>query len=124
MQGNCSTSKGVPPEAGDLAVAMRAGQCVIVVAADLFVVRSPQLWMDNLYIRLAIPTLAVGDEQRKNKFASLVGFPPLKEPAEHYLTRMTFEGDGDGPSCGVWADSEAYIEGAPHPPVHTRLPLT
>lgn len=112
MQGNCSAALTPPLEAGELAVPLRAGQCVLVADSDLFLVTAQEIWIDNLLLRLAWPNLAPSDTTRKNQYATLIGLSKLAAPGEHYITRVTFQGDGLGPGVGIWADSQGYVEGA------------
>lgn len=119
MQGNCSEGLALPPAVGTLVSPLRPGQCVLVSQSDLFTVNVTQIWIDGLFLRVAHPTLSPSDDRRQWKFASLIGLTPGKSASsggprmqgEHYITNVTFEGDGRGPSTALWADSDAYVQG-------------
>jgi hypothetical protein len=37
--------------------------------------------------------------------------PPLAGSGARYFTNITFQGDGLGPTVGIWADEDVYAEG-------------
>eukprot|EP00892_Ulva_mutabilis_P002846 jgi/Ulvmu1/12562/UM091_0003.1 len=118
IRGNCSADLPLPPAGGDLALSLRPRQCVLVSETDMFTVTAAQFWMDNLYLRVVHPLLALGDPGRAGLFASLLELAPgvatvpgaPRPQGEHYVSNVTFEGDGFGPSTGIWADSDVYVE--------------
>ena len=75
------------------------------------------LWLDNVYMRMLFRNLP---DERAWLYPTLAGQAPLRGPlfglGAHYITRTTFQGDGLGPTVGVWADEAVYIESAP--PLH------
>lgn len=81
-----------------------------------------RFWLDNLYLR-AVYHNAPND--REYQYISLIGLPPLRWPLEgegkRYITRTTFQGDGLGPTVGVWSDENVHIESTP-PPSMKSLP--
>jgi hypothetical protein len=86
-------------------------QCVIFTPSDLFRVEASekqQLWLDNLYMRVAKNSAAV----EQDRLPSLLA---INSPgAEVWATDVTFQADGD--SCrGLALDnptSKVYIGGA------------
>ena len=78
------------------------------------------LWLDNLYLRMLYRNLP---DERKSLFVTLAGQPGLRGPllglGAHYITRTTFQGDGLGPTVGVWADEAVYVESASLRPLVT-----
>ena len=72
------------------------------------------MWLDNLYLR----AVAVNPPaERKFHYIGLVGSAALKWPlrgqGRRFMTRVTLQGDGLGPTTGLWADEATYAESAP-----------
>lgn len=91
-------------------------------AAVLADTRAPcarRLWFDNLYLRAVFHNTENPD--RGSHYIGLAGMPPLKWPltgrGARYVTRVTIQGDGVGPTMGIWADENVYAESAPRPPL-------
>lgn len=63
----------------------------------------------------------VDNPDRLTHYVGLMGQAPLKWPLEkqaaRYITRVTLQGDGEGPSMGIWADENVYAQSAPRPPL-------
>lgn len=133
LQGNCSNA---PPESmlRRLSRAETSGapakelinlgpaQCLLISYEDLMPVDGPSVWIDNLYLRVAVPVpLASNNTTRRTTHISLVSAPllaevpyyPTDEVAVRYITRCTFQGDGLGPSVGVEVSEDTYLERAP-----------
>ena len=76
-----------------------------------------RFWMDNLYVRAVAHNTP---RSREFQFISLTGMPPLRWPlkgqGKRFFTRTTFQGDGVGPTVGLWADENAYVQSASPPP--------
>ena len=74
----------------------RPGQCLLVANADMLVILSPNMWLDNLYLRALFANVPLGEEQLRSKTSiTLAGAPPIADnPAisvARYMTRMTFQ---------------------------------
>lgn len=115
VQGECTgASLENLPELSPGLTSLKSGQCVVLGHEDLMVIWSPDIWLDNLYLR-AHYKLLVTDVPREDTFISLAGLPPVEGPrlgtTTRYFTNMTFQGDGKGPTVGVFADEPTYIEG-------------
>lgn len=83
-----------------------------------------RMWYDNLYLRAVFHNTPLEQQNRQTHYIGLAGLAPLKWPLRglgaRYITRVTLQGDGLGPTMGVWADESAYLESAP--PRCTSLP--
>lgn len=81
---------------------------------DMVPIFSDRIWLDNLYLRSHFRGVPPGS-LRLEKFITLAAMPPLNGTragtGARYLTRMTLQGDNQGPTVGVFADEKVYIEG-------------
>eukprot|EP00892_Ulva_mutabilis_P002164 jgi/Ulvmu1/11949/UM082_0028.1 len=118
IRGKCES----PPDDNDLAVLTRtpgavqmvpvqAGQCVIITNEDLLPILSFRFWLDNVYLRAVYHNVP---NDRAYQYISLLGLAPMRWPlrgeGKRYVTRTTFQGDGTGPTVGIWADENVYVE--------------
>lgn len=84
------------------------------------------MWLDNVYLRAVAVNPPTPD--RRYHFIGLAGSAaarwPLRGHARRFLTRVTLQGDGLGPTTGLWADEPSYAESAPPlpPPTTGRAP--
>lgn len=116
MQGDCSNAPPPVNPGGDELAPLRRNeegytQCVVFTPSDLFRVEdadAQQLWIDNLYLRVARNSAA--DEQ--DTLPSLLAI--TSPNAEVWATSMAFQ--SDGMSCrGLALDdptAKAYVGGA------------
>lgn len=86
-------------------------QCLLLVdTALLYVDKTRNLWLDNLYVRLK----DVRDEE--GMFGQIIGIGRSK--VEVWMTNLTLQGNGDGIQdcsyCGIyiWWTAGGYCEGA------------
>lgn len=81
---------------------------------DMIPIFSDKIWLDNLYLRSHCRGVPPGS-LRLEKFITLAAMPPLNgtraNTGARYLTRMTLQGDNQGPTVGVFADEKVYVEG-------------
>jgi len=101
----------------------RPGQCLLMASEDLMPLDSPYIWIDNLYLRAAVP-----DQEpvaRANISVGLLSVPRLDNTdaypigkAARFITRCTFQGDGLGSSVAFWGNEDAYLERTPRPGKH------
>lgn len=115
MQGDCTgVSIENLPSLGTTPLApLRPGQCVLLAQEDMLPLYTPDIWLDNLYLRVYIPE---GLTRFDHYYVTLISVPaltgtPRDGTATRYMTRMTFQGDNKGHTVGVYADASVYIEG-------------
>ena len=91
---------------------------MLTVLADARAPCARRLWFDNLYLRAVFHNTENPD--RDSHYIGLAGMAPLKWPltgrGARYVTRVTIQGDGVGPTMGIWADENVYAESAPRSP--------
>ena len=93
---------------------LRPGQCLMMAEEDMVPIVNPAIWLDNLYLRISPPT-----KDRAFVSVGLLSIPRMSwqfdEPGEavRFVTRCTLQGDGLGPSVGVWVNEDTYIERTP-----------
>ena len=77
-----------------------------------------RVWVDNLYLRAVAVNPVTPDRSRH--YIGLVGSAPSEWPltgqGRRFVTRTTLQGDGLGPSTGLWANEATYAESAPLSP--------
>lgn len=114
MQGDCAGASldDLPKLTPGLAP-LKLGQCVVLGHEDLMAFATPDIWVDNLYLRTHFKTVKAG-VTRETTFIGLAAVGPLKGPrmgtATRYFTNMTFQGDDKGPTMGLFSDEPTYIE--------------
>ena len=89
------------------------------------------LWLDRVYLRTVYLDIALKPPpQQYTTLAALPRMPGLLHgTARRFITRSTFQGDGQTATVGIWADENTYIESAarpylPSPIVPTPVPHT
>ena len=110
MQGECSEASiaDMPQIPAPAMVPLRPGQCILLAAEDFMTILSPNLWLDNLYLRTVIPA---SDVPRDEMFVALTAVAPTRGNATRYMTRMTFQGDNAGPTVGIFGNEKVFVEG-------------
>eukprot|EP00892_Ulva_mutabilis_P002847 jgi/Ulvmu1/12563/UM091_0004.1 len=111
IRGNCTDDLSSPPAGVQLSagLARTKGQCLLRAGSDMMQLGDTQIWMDNLFLKIAYPSIGVQDRSRQ--WPNLIAIPPAStQQGERYITRMTLEGDGQHPAGGLWADSDVLIE--------------
>ena len=86
MQGSCSTLPTEAIQANVTGVALRAftqDQCLIVTDADVFPIRSGNLWMHNIYIRVASAPLSLSHIPKLYNVFELTGICIFTTPDCH-----------------------------------------
>lgn len=116
MQGDCSgvSTKHLPTIPTPALAPLLPGQCVLLGREDMLALVSPDIWLDNLYLRTLFKNTEEG-VKRGDVYIGLAAVPPLNGTREgtatRYMTRMTFQGDNKGPTVGVWGNEKVYVEG-------------
>lgn len=115
LQGDCTeASMEHLPKLWPSLTILKPGQCVVLGHEDIMSIWSPDIWVDNLYLRAHYKPEQT-DLPREVTFLSLVGLPPVEGrrlgTTTRYFTNMTFQGDDIGPTPGVFANEPTYIEG-------------
>ena len=118
VQGNCSdaSTEQLPDLPSPELEPLLPGQCILLAQEDMLSLLVPQIWLDNLYLRAYYVNGNPG-VSREDAFISLTATPPVNstEPgtAARYMARMTFQGDDEGSTMGVFADGvKVFVEGA------------
>ncbi|NJR42064.1 MAG: hypothetical protein HC767_04845 [Akkermansiaceae bacterium] len=70
--------------------------------------------MDNLYLRALFRNNPADAQDREHVFIALgavAPYAPAPSTATRYMTNMTFQGDNNGSTVGVFGDESTYVEG-------------
>lgn len=121
LQGFCegASTSHLPDLTTPPLVPLRPGQCIVLGQEDVLPLKTPDIWLDNLYVR-ALYRNAPANVTREDAFLAMIPVPGRRlldnftreEPPTRYLTRMTLQGDNLGNTVGVFGDESVYIEGA------------
>ena len=111
MQGECpeASTADLPQIPAPALVPLRPGQCILLAAEDMLSILSPDMWLDNLYLRTLVPQNSTAS--RADSFVALTAVAPVAGNTSRYMTRITFQGDNMGPTVGMFADEKVFIEG-------------
>ena len=121
MQGNCTDpdpSATLSLSAAESAslLPLRPYQCMVFFHDTFLMVNNGKLWIDNLYLRVSKkqtrPTMAFISLGREDSDPVVTSV----SPGHTYVTRTTFQPDGQGTTIGITADTSdctLMVDGAP-----------
>jgi hypothetical protein len=114
MQGKCTTQPDAayfPSMNGVPLVPTTSGQCFLLTNYDLRF-GSAKFWADNLYMRVALPK-GYGRQDHTPVLAQVWPAATVPTPAV-FLTNMIFQGDGEGPTVGIYTGHKLFMSGSRH----------
>lgn len=88
---------------------MPEGRCFLLTFDDLLAVTREQFWVDNLYLRAALPE----GNLREFHFPALISVAASssRRRPKLFFTNMTLQGDGEGSTVGIGVDSRVFLQG-------------
>jgi hypothetical protein len=117
LQGECASEPSaelltVPTGSADI-LTLKPKQCLLLASEDVFSLITSSIWLDNLYVRVIDPS---DGAERKDWFPAIVAIKPAissQNNSDLYMTNVTFQGDGLGPTVGLGAaGANVYVQGA------------
>lgn len=129
VQGNCSdpgaaAALELTREDSAALLPLKPRQCLVLIHDTFLILSGGQVWLDNLYLRLARTSverlLFVSMAPPAAEFANLVSSGDVT-PADVYITNITMDGGAHGVAAGIYSykfgpDSSLLVKGAL--PVH------